>query len=83
MIETVGQIEGSKDIEVHARVSGTLTRQAYQEGDPVKAGATLFTIDREPFEIALAQERASPVVPARFHCDSAVFRILRFDQVRK
>lgn len=58
-IETVGQIEGSKDIEVRARVSGTLIRQAYQEGEPVKAGATLFTIDREPFEIALAQERAT------------------------
>ncbi|MCC6208215.1 MAG: efflux RND transporter periplasmic adaptor subunit [Gammaproteobacteria bacterium] len=58
-IETVGQIEGSKDVEVRARVSGTRTRQAYQEGDQVKAGSTLFTIDREPFEIALAQARAT------------------------
>lgn len=58
-IETVGQLEGSKDVEVHARVSGILTRQAYNEGDNVKAGATLFTIDRAPFEIALAQARAT------------------------
>lgn len=58
-IETVGQIEGSKDVEVRARVSGTLTRQSYREGDRVKAGASLFTIDREPFEIALAQARAA------------------------
>lgn len=58
-IETVGQIEGSKDVEVRARVSGTLIRQAYREGDQVKAGAALFTLDREPFEIALAQARAA------------------------
>lgn len=58
-IESVGQIEGSKDVEVRARVSGILTRQSYQEGDHVKAGATLFSIDRAPFEIALAQARAA------------------------
>ena len=58
-IEEVGQTEGSKDVEVHARVSGILTKQRYTEGDTVKEGATLFTIDRAPFEIALAQARAA------------------------
>jgi membrane fusion protein (multidrug efflux system) len=58
-VETVGQIEGSKDVEVRARVSGILTKQVYTEGDQVKAGATLFTIDRAPYEIALAQARAT------------------------
>jgi membrane fusion protein (multidrug efflux system) len=57
-IEEVGQTEGSKDVEVRARVSGILTKQRYTEGDTVKEGATLFTIDRAPFEIALAQARA-------------------------
>ena len=59
IIETVGQTEGSKDVEVRARVSGILTKQLYKEGDRVKEGATLFTIDRAPFEIALAQARAA------------------------
>ena len=58
-IEEVGQTEGSKDVEVRARVSGILTKQRYTEGDTVKEGATLFTIDRAPFEIALAQARAA------------------------
>jgi len=58
-IETVGQLEGSKEVEVHARVSGILTRQAYTEGDRVKAGTTLFNIERAPFEIALAQARGT------------------------
>lgn len=59
IIEAVGQLEGSKGIEVRARVSGILERQRYREGEFVKAGTTLFTIDREPYEIALAQAQAS------------------------
>jgi membrane fusion protein (multidrug efflux system) len=59
IIEAVGQTEGSKDVEVRARVSGILTQQRYKEGDKVKKGAPLFTIDRAPFEIALAQARAA------------------------
>ncbi len=59
IIETVGQAEGSKEVEVRARVSGILTRQLYKEGDTVKAGATLFKIDRAPYEYALAQARAA------------------------
>jgi len=59
IIEEVGQTEGSKDVEVHARVSGILTKQLYTEGDNIKEGAALFTIDRAPFEIALAEARAA------------------------
>ncbi len=52
-----GQIEGSKEVEVRARVSGILQQQFYKEGDAVKAGAPLFALDRAPFEVALAQAR--------------------------
>jgi len=52
-----GQVEGSKQVEVRARVSGILQRQFYKEGDAVQAGAPLFEIDRAPFEVALAQAR--------------------------
>lgn len=58
-VAAVGQAEGSKEVEVRARVSGILTHQLYKEGDKVKAGATLFTIDRAPFEIALSQAAAA------------------------
>ena len=57
-VETIGQVEGSKEVEVRARVSGILLKRAYKEGDVVAAGATLFKIDPAPFEIALAQTRA-------------------------
>ena len=59
VIEAVGQTEGSKDVEVRARVSGIVEKTLYAEGDRVKAGAVLFEIERAPFENALAQATAT------------------------
>ncbi len=57
--EAVGRTEGSRDVQVRARVAGIIEQQLYQEGDAVKAGAPLFRIERAPFEIELAQARAA------------------------
>jgi membrane fusion protein (multidrug efflux system) len=59
VFESVGRTEGSREVQVRARVSGILEKQLYVEGDSVKAGATLFQIERAPFEIDLQQTRAS------------------------
>ncbi len=59
LVESVGQAEGSKDIEVRARITGLIERQTYTEGDRVQAGKPMFGIERAPFEIALAQAKAS------------------------
>jgi membrane fusion protein (multidrug efflux system) len=58
-VETVGQSEGSKEIQVRARVSGILQKQLFTEGDRVKAGSVLYQIDPAPYEIALAQAKAA------------------------
>jgi membrane fusion protein (multidrug efflux system) len=57
-VEAVGQIEGSKEVEVRARVSGLLLKRLYNEGDLVRAGAPMFLVDPAPFQIALAQAKA-------------------------
>jgi len=57
-LDLVGQVEGSKEVEVRARVSGILLKRLYNEGDVVGAGTALFRIDPAPYEIALAQARA-------------------------
>ena len=54
----MGRTEGSKQVEVRARVSGILEKRLYAEGTYVKEGTALFQIDRAPFEIALAQAKA-------------------------
>jgi membrane fusion protein (multidrug efflux system) len=59
VLEAVGRTEGSREVQVRARVAGTLEQQLYNEGDAVKAGAPLFRIERAPFEIDLEQQRAA------------------------
>jgi membrane fusion protein (multidrug efflux system) len=59
VLEAVGRTEGSKEVEIRARVSGIVQKRLYDEGSFVRAGAPLFQIERAPFEIALAQARAT------------------------
>lgn len=57
--EAVGRTEGSREVQVRARVSGILEQQLYTEGDAVNEGAPLFRIERAPFEIDLEQQRSA------------------------
>ena len=52
-LEAVGQTEGSREVEIRSRVSGILEKRLYTEGASVKAGQTLFVIDRAPYKIAV------------------------------
>jgi membrane fusion protein (multidrug efflux system) len=53
--EYVGQTAGSREVEVRARVTGILLSRNFKEGERVKQGQSLFTIDPKPFEAALAR----------------------------
>ena len=64
VLEAVARTEGSREVEVRARVAGILERQLFREGEPIRAGAPMYRIDRAPFEIALAQARAVTVLLA-------------------
>lgn len=58
VLEAVGQVQGSKEVEVRARVTGILLKRLYNEGEVARVGTPLFQIDPAPFEIALAQAGA-------------------------
>ena len=55
--ELNGKLEGSREVEVRARVSGILLQRSYAEGGPVRKGQTLFVIDPAPYraEVQAAQ----------------------------
>jgi membrane fusion protein (multidrug efflux system) len=53
--EYVGQTVGSREVEVRARVTGILLSRNFKEGERVKKGQSLFTIDPKPFEAVLAR----------------------------
>ncbi|EIK95508.1 RND family efflux transporter MFP subunit [Pseudomonas sp. M47T1] len=51
--EFVAQTTSFREVEIRARVAGFLEKRLYTEGDLVKAGQTLFQMDRKPFEASL------------------------------
>lgn len=57
--EYVGRFVAVNSVEVRARVSGYLDALHFKDGQLVKEGDLLFTIDRRPFENAVAQSRAT------------------------
>ncbi len=57
--EYVGRFVAVNSVEVRSRLSGYLSEIHFQDGQMVKEGDLLFTVDRRPFEIALEQMRAN------------------------
>ncbi len=51
-------IQGRQDIEIRPQVQGKIVTVCVKEGEQVKQGQTLFTIDAVPFRAALAQASA-------------------------
>jgi membrane fusion protein (multidrug efflux system) len=58
-MELVGQTAGSKDVEIRARVEGYLESVNFREGDYVRQGDLLYTIDPKPLEATVAQAKAN------------------------
>jgi RND family efflux transporter MFP subunit len=56
--EYIGRFEASRTVEVRPRVSGAVTGVHFRDGEVVRAGQLLFTIDPRPFAAALAEARA-------------------------
>ena len=58
-LETIGAVEAYTSVAIKSRVDGQVVAVHFREGQAVKRGAPLFTIDRRPFEAALAQAEAN------------------------
>jgi RND family efflux transporter MFP subunit len=57
--EYVGRFTAVDSVEIRARVSGYLDSVDFKDGQMVKQGDLLFTIDKRPFQTALDQTRAN------------------------
>jgi membrane fusion protein, multidrug efflux system len=60
-LAAIGNVEAYTTISVRSQVTGQLREASFHEGDIVKKGALLFTIDPRPFEAALQQAQANLV----------------------
>jgi multidrug efflux pump subunit AcrA (membrane-fusion protein) len=57
-LEATGNTAAVNSANLVARVQGFLAEIHYRDGDDVKQGATLFTIEPEPYKLRLEQARA-------------------------
>lgn len=58
-VEAVGRVLPYATVSVKSRVDGLVTSVHFQDGQYVKAGALLFTLDRAPYEAQLKQAQAN------------------------
>ncbi|MBX9907754.1 MAG: efflux RND transporter periplasmic adaptor subunit [Beijerinckiaceae bacterium] len=56
--EFTGRFEASEQVEVRARVSGFLEALHFRDGQLVKKGDLLFTIDQRPYQLSVDAARA-------------------------
>src|SRR5713226_8584101 len=55
----IGNVEAYSTVAVKAQIAGQLVEVHFREGEDVKKGQVLFTIDRRPFEAALQMVTAN------------------------
>jgi len=58
-VRVIGNGEAYSTVQVKSQVDGQVERVYFQEGQDVKKGELLFTIDRRPFEATLQQAQAN------------------------
>jgi RND family efflux transporter MFP subunit len=58
-IDAPGSLEAKRESKIGVEVQGRIDRVFVDEGDRVEAGAPLFQIDREPYEMGLRQAQAA------------------------
>ncbi len=58
-IHAIGRVEAFSTVEVKAQISGQIMQVHFRQGQDVKQGDLLFTIDPRPFEAALGQAQAN------------------------
>ena len=58
-LRAIGNVQAYSTVSVKSRVAGQLMRAYFKEGQDVRKGELLFTIDPRPFEAALKQAEAN------------------------
>jgi multidrug efflux system membrane fusion protein len=59
VVESIGTVQAMRNVSVKSQVDGIIAQMHFQEGQEVKAGDLLVTLDRRPLENALLQSRAA------------------------
>jgi len=81
-LHVIGSVEAFSSVEVRAQVGGVLEQVHFKEGDDVRPGDLLFSLDARPYEAALARARAA-VTRDRAQLETANRDLERYDDLVK
>ena len=79
-VEAIGTVQAQRTVSVKSQVDGIIASVNFKEGDDVKAGDLLVSLDRRPFENSLRSARAD-VANARALADQAKADLDRYQRL--
>ena len=79
-VESIGVVQSQRTVALKSQVDGVIAQIHFREGDEVKAGDLLVSLDRRPFQNSLGIARAD-LANARAEADKAVADIARYKQL--
>lgn len=78
VIDLPGTLEAAQQVAIVAQAGGAVVRQHVQEGDAVKAGQILFSLDARPARVRVAQSLAA-LAGARAEAEEAERQVQRLE----
>ncbi len=81
-LHAIGTVQAYSTVSIKAQVEGTLTQVYFKEGQEVRKGDLLFTIDRRPFEVQLKQAEAD-LARDKAQAENAQLQVRRYEQLIK
>lgn len=81
-IHAIGNVEAYSTVGIKSQVGGTLIRVHFKEGQDVKKGDLLFTIEPRPYETALKQAEAN-LAKDNAQLENARLQVSRYDDLVK
>jgi multidrug efflux system membrane fusion protein len=81
-LHAIGNVEAYNTVSVKPQVGGELIRVHFTEGQHVKKGDLLFTIDPRPYEMALKQAEAN-LAKDTAQLENAHIQTRRYDEIAK
>ncbi|MFO0997245.1 MAG: efflux RND transporter periplasmic adaptor subunit [Alphaproteobacteria bacterium] len=81
-VHTIGNVQPIKSVAVKSRVDGQITAVSFKEGQIVKAGDPLFTIDPRTFEANVRQAEAN-LARDKAQLEKAKWDVARYTELAK
>lgn len=81
-IEAIGSVQALRAVSVKSQIDGIIAQVNFKEGQDVKVGDLLVTLDRRPFENSLRSTRAD-LATARAQAEQAQADLDRYQQLNE